>query len=127
VLLEQEGGARRLPIWIPPAEGERIAMRLRAEDRPRPDTYRFTADLLGAAGATLQEVRVVRLAETIFYAEAVLGDGTAVDARPSDAINLALVTGAPILVDEAVLAEAAKTEAETAAELDAALRARGDA
>ena len=124
VLLEEEGGARRLPIWIPPAEGERIAARLRAEDRPRPDTYRFTADLLAAAGASLAEVRIVRLAETIFYAEAVLRDGTAVDARPSDAVNLALVTGAPIRVDETVLEEAARNEAETAAELEAALRAR---
>jgi RNA polymerase sigma factor (sigma-70 family) len=124
VLLEQTGGARRLPIWIPPAEAGWLAMRLREEDRPRPDTYRFTADLLAAAQATLQEVRIVRLAETIFYAEAVLGNGTAVDARPSDAINLALVTGAPILVDEAVLEEAAKGERETAAMLEEALAAR---
>jgi bifunctional DNase/RNase/DNA-directed RNA polymerase specialized sigma24 family protein len=127
LLLEETGGARRLPIWIPPAEGERIAARLRAEDRPRPDTYRFTADLLAAAGASLAEVRIVRLAETIFYAEAVLQDGTAVDARPSDAVNLALVTGAPVLVDEGVLAAAAENEAGTAAELEAALRARGGA
>jgi RNA polymerase sigma factor (sigma-70 family) len=124
VLLEQEGGDRRLPIWIPPAEATWLAKRLRREDHPRPDTYRFTADLLEAVGATLREVRVVRLAETIFYAEAVLRDGTAVDARPSDAINLALVCGAPILVDEQVLEEAAKGEAETAAMLEEALRAR---
>ena len=48
-------------------------------------------------------MRVTRLAETIFYAEVVLTDGTAVDARPSDAIALALVTGAPLLVDPDVL------------------------
>jgi bifunctional DNase/RNase len=78
---------------------------LRGEEHPRPDTYRFTADLLAGAGAALAEVRVVRLAETIFYAEAVLAGGHAIDARPSDAINLALVTGAPILVEEAVLTD----------------------
>ena len=124
VLLEEEGGARRLPIWIPPGEARWLGARLREEDHPRPDTYRFTADLLAAAGSGLAEVRIVRLAETIFYAEAVLRDGTAVDARPSDAVNLALVTGAPIRVDETVLEEAARNEAETAAELEAALRAR---
>jgi RNA polymerase sigma factor (sigma-70 family) len=127
VLLEETEGARRLPIWIPPGEAGWLAKRLRQEDHPRPDTYRFAADLLAGAGATLEEVRIVRLAETIFYAEAVLQGGAAVDARPSDAVNLALVTGAPILVDEAVLEEAAEHEAETAAELEAALRARGDA
>ena len=78
---------------------------------PRPDTYRFAADLLDAAGAQLREVRIVRLAETIFYAQAVLEDGASVDARPSDAINLALVTGAPVLVEEAVLAQAADERA----------------
>jgi uncharacterized protein len=51
---------------------------------------------------------VSRLVEHTFYGEVVLADGTAVDARPSDAINLALVTGAPILVDEDVFAEAEK-------------------
>jgi RNA polymerase sigma factor (sigma-70 family) len=127
VLLEQTDGARRLPIWIPPAEAAMLAARLREEQRPRPDTYRFTADLLEATGGALEEVRIVRLADTIFYAEAVLSGGTAVDARPSDALNLALVTGAPILVDEAVLAEAAKNEREVAAELAEAIAARDQA
>jgi bifunctional DNase/RNase len=126
VLLEQSDGARRLPIWIPPAEGETLARRLREEDRPRPDTYRLAADLLAAAGGALEEVRIARLADSIFYAEAVLAGGATVDARPSDAINLALVTGAPILVDEAVLAEAAKHEAETAALLEEALQGPED-
>ena len=124
VLLEEAGGGRRLPIWIPPAEATWLAKRLREEDHPRPDTYRFIADLLAAARTTLREARIVRLAETIFYAEAVLEDGSAIDARPSDAINLALVAGAPIRVEEAVLADAAEHEAETAAMLDAALRDR---
>ena len=103
-MLEEQGGARRLPIWIGAAEATTLALRLHDVATPRPDTYRFAADLLGAAGAGLREVRVIRLADAIFYAEAVLEDGATVDARPSDAINLALVTGAPVLVDEAVLA-----------------------
>jgi bifunctional DNase/RNase len=68
----------------------------------------------------------MRLADMIFYAQAVLEDGTAVDARPSDAINLALVTGAPVLVDGAVLAQAADSEREVGEELAAALASPRD-
>jgi len=126
VVLEEQGGARRLPIWIGAAEATTLALRLYDVATPRPDTYRFTADLLGAAGAGLREVRVIRLADAIFYAEAVLEDGTTVDARPSDAINLALVTGAPVLVDGAVLSAAADSEREIGEELAAALASPRD-
>ena len=127
VLLEERDGARRLPIWIGAAEATTLAARLHDVERPRPDTYRFAADLLDAAGAQLREVRVVRLAEMIFYAQAVLESGASVDARPSDAINLALVTGAPVLVEEAVLAQAADDEREIGEELAAALASPRDA
>jgi RNA polymerase sigma factor (sigma-70 family) len=127
LLLEEQGGPRRLPIWIGAADATAIAARLHEIDAPRPGTHRFTADLLAATGARLREVRVVRLADTIFYAQAVLEDGAAVDARPSDAINLALVTGAPVLVEEAVLAQAAESERELAEELAAALASPRDA
>jgi bifunctional DNase/RNase/DNA-directed RNA polymerase specialized sigma24 family protein len=127
VVLEEEGGARRLPIWIGKPEATTLAARLHAVDLPRPDTYRFAADLLGAAGAGLREVRVVRLADDVFYAQAVLEDGASVDARPSDALNLALVTGAPVLVEEAVLAQAADNEREIGEELAAALASPRDA
>jgi RNA polymerase sigma factor (sigma-70 family) len=126
VVLQEDGGARRLPIWIGGPEATMLALRLHDVATPRPDTYRFAADLLGAAGVQLREVRVMRLADMIFYAQAVLEDGTAVDARPSDAINLALVTGAPVLVDGAVLAQAADSEREVGEELAAALASPRD-
>jgi bifunctional DNase/RNase len=69
---------------------------------------------------------VIRLADMIFYAQAVLEDGSGVDARPSDAINLALVAGAPVLVEEAVLAQAADGEREVGEELAAALASPRD-
>ena len=126
VVLEEQGGARRLPIWIGAAEATTLARRVHEVATPRPDTYRFTADLLEAAGARLREVRVMRLAEMIFYAQAVLKDGATVDARPSDAINLALVAGAPVLVEDAVLAQAADDEREIGEELAAALASPRD-
>jgi len=126
VLLEEEGGARRLPIWIGAAEATTLAMRLHEVAMPRPGTYLFAADLLAAAGSRLQEVHIVRLADEVFYAEAVLDNGVAVDARPSDALNLALVTGALVLVEEAVLERAAETEREIAELLAAALASPRD-
>jgi bifunctional DNase/RNase len=108
------------------ARGDHARLRLHDVATPRPDTYRFAADLLDAAGVQLREVRVMRLADMIFYAQAVLEDGSGVDARPSDAINLALVAGAPVLVEEEVLAAAADSEREIGEELAAALASPRD-
>jgi RNA polymerase sigma factor (sigma-70 family) len=127
VLLEEEGGTRRLPIWIGAPEATMLAMRLHDVATPRPGTYRFAADLLSAAGAELREVRIVRLAEDVFYGQAVLADGAEVDARPSDALNLALVVGAPVLVEEVVLERAAESEREVAGLLATALASPRDA
>jgi uncharacterized protein len=84
-------------------EAAAIAVLIEDVEFPRPMTHQLTASLLQAAGTSLREVRVSRLADMTFYAEIVLADGTTVDARPSDAIPLALLAGAPILVDPAVL------------------------
>ena len=83
-----------------------LAMSLQAVETPRPMTYQMAAGLLDACGSRVSEVRITRLAGTVFYAVVVV-DGPAgqreVDARPSDAINLALVAGAPILADGTLL------------------------
>jgi bifunctional DNase/RNase len=75
--------------------------------------YQFMASLLEATGGRLAEARVTRLDDGTFYGLAVV-EGPAgtreVDARPSDILNLALLTGAPIRVDPAVLAEASESE-----------------
>jgi bifunctional DNase/RNase len=103
------GDGRALKIWVGQPEAAAIAVLIEDVEFPRPMTHQLTASLLQAAGTSLREVRVSRLADLTFYAEVVLADGTAVDARPSDAIPLALLAGAggvPILVDPAVLDEA---------------------
>ena len=106
VMLEDEEGAHRLPIWVGQFEGMAIALHLEGIQAPRPMTFAFAANLLEASGARLREVRIDRLSETVFYATAVVEspDGPRdMDARPSDAINLALLTGAPIRVAREVL------------------------
>ena len=103
VFLDEDGGDRSLRIWIGQPEATWLAITLEDVQLPRPTTFHFTASLLTAAGAELREVRIVKLTEHVFYAEAILGDGTTIDARPSDALTLALLTGAPIYVAPAVL------------------------
>jgi RNA polymerase sigma factor (sigma-70 family) len=110
MFLEDDQG-RRLPIWIGQAEATAMALILEQVDLPRPGVYQFAASLLAAAGASLREVRVTELTESTFYAEAILTDQTSIDARPSDALTLALVTGAPIYVSAEVLKRAEQTSA----------------
>ncbi len=105
VLLSEIGGERRLAIWIGPDEATEIALALEHVEAPRPGPYEFTAALLEGAGGTLREVRVSQLRGSLFYAQAVLENGTVIDARPSDALTLALVLNAPISVDEEILAQ----------------------
>ncbi len=105
-MLGERDGPRRLPIWVGPAKATVLALSLQAVETPRPLTYQMAAGLLDACGSRVSEVRITRLTGTVFYAVVVV-DGPAgqreVDSRPSDAINLALVTGAPILADGALL------------------------
>lgn len=105
VLAEREG-TRRLPIWVGPAEATALAISMESAETPRPLTYQMTARLLEASGSVVTEVRITRLAEKVFYAVVVV-DGPAgrheIDARPSDAVNLAIVTSAPVRVDSALL------------------------
>jgi uncharacterized protein len=109
LLEEDEGGdGRTLPIWVGPPEASAIAGLLERVELPRPGPYDFAAALLGATNTTVREVRISRLADAVFYADVVLADGTAIDARPSDAIALALTAQAPLLVEAGVLAQTAE-------------------
>lgn len=106
VLLRERDGARRLPIWVGPPEGDALTLLLRRESLPRPLTFDLTIALLAAVGATVERVVVTRLEDKTFYAVVAVRAGEEtheVDARPSDALNLAARTGAPIFVDGALL------------------------
>jgi RNA polymerase sigma factor (sigma-70 family) len=101
VVLEEVDGGRRLPIWIGDFEATALALQLEGVETPRPMTYAFAASMLQASGGRLREVRVARLDGDVYYAVVVVGgaQGTKeIDARPSDALNVALLAGAPIRV-----------------------------
>jgi hypothetical protein len=125
VFLEDDAGAHRLPIWIGAAEAIAMAVALEEVELPRPWTHQLTSSLLQAAGSTLREVRIVALTDSVFYAQIILGDGAEVDARPSDALTLAVQLGAPIYVARAVLEQADHLTEGERAEVESA-RERGD-
>jgi len=109
IVLADEAGRRALPIWVGPWEGTALAIGLREFPVPRPLTFTFMAKLLEAAGAKLEKVHIHALKENTFYAVAQLRCGDEVqevDARPSDAIALAVLTGSPIFAAEEVLERA---------------------
>ena len=122
VLLEERGGGnRRLLIWIAGSEAISMALRLAGMGRPaRPLGADLTAALVDALGGRLVEIRVERLEEGTFYATVAL-DGpqgpAEVDARPSDALSLALAVGVPIRVGQDVLEQAAAEADRLAVEL----------
>jgi len=106
VLLRESDGPRRLPVWTGRDEAVHLALRFLGARLERPLTHDLAARLVHALGASLREVRIDRLTDKTYYAVIVL-DGPAgpaeVDARPSDALTLALITGAPIRVDRQVV------------------------
>jgi len=115
VLLKEKAGDRVLPIWVGPPEGDALALQLGGESMPRPMTADLMARLIEAAGARIERVVVNSLREKTFYATVGVQtrDGvTEVDARPSDALNLAVRVGAPIFVDPELMGESGIASAE---------------
>ena len=99
LVLINEGERRMLPIWIGPYEADSIALNLQEKKPVRPMTYSLMAGLLEKASARIESVAVSALEKDTFYAtiHAQCGeDSFATDARPSDAIALALHTQSPI-------------------------------
>ncbi len=118
VLLQERGGQRVLPIWIGAPEGDSLALHLVRATLPRPLTAVLMAKLIETLGAEVERVEVSSLRESTFYGVIHLrsadGAAHAVDARPSDAINLAVRAGAAMLVDETVFGESAVAGGEPA-------------
>jgi bifunctional DNase/RNase len=106
VLLKEIGGERYLPIWVGAVEATAIAFAQQGVEPPRPLTHDLMKDLILALGGEIESVHLTEVREGIFYAVINFSKGVSVSARPSDAIALALRTGAPILAKEELLEEA---------------------
>jgi uncharacterized protein len=106
LILEDQEGKRRIPIIIGQPEAQSIAIAIEQMKPIRPMTHDLMLNLLRGLGGKLKEVLVHRLEEGYFYADLVLekeGVEIRVDARPSDAIALAIRCDAPIFTYNSVI------------------------
>jgi bifunctional DNase/RNase len=113
LILQDAGEKRSLPIWVGMPEANAIAIELEKISTPRPMTHDLIKSILEALDVRVVKVVVNDLRENTFYAALHLKLGGAevtVDSRPSDAIALALRVGAPIYVEEDVVARAKTVE-----------------
>ena len=114
MILKEEEGERSLPIWIGLLEATAIASELEKVKFARPMTHDLLRNVIETFGASVEKVEVCDLRDNTFYALIHMqgaGDRRLeMDARPSDAIALALRARAPIFVHEQVFEKSAKVD-----------------
>jgi uncharacterized protein len=106
IILRDQEGQKVLPIWVGIFEANAIALQIENIHTPRPMTHDLLRNVIQDLQAVVDRIVVCDLKENTFYALIHLhtpAGPVAIDARPSDAIALALRTRAPILVDEKVI------------------------
>jgi len=119
IILKNNTGDQVLPIWVGIFEANAIAMELEKIVSPRPMTHDLLKDLIEALSDGLEKVVITDLRDNTFYAMIHIKgrDGSVtVDARPSDAIALALRAGASIHIEERVMEQSTATGEDSAAE-----------
>jgi len=113
IILRDEQGQRVLPIWVGVFEANAIALQIENVQTPRPMTHDLLKNVIDDLSARVDRIVVCELKENTFYATihmTVSGRQLEVDARPSDAIALALRTRSPIFVEETVIQNARSVE-----------------
>lgn len=106
IILRDKDGQRVLPIWVGVFEANAIALQIENVSTPRPMTHDLLRNVIHDLKAEIRKIVVSDLKENTFYALIHLevnGEALAVDARPSDAIALALRARAPIFVEDRVI------------------------
>src|SRR5262245_42427785 len=107
ILRTQEGEGQLLPIFVGLFEANAIAQQLDGSLSPRPMTHDLLGNLIDALHARVDRVVITDLRDNTFFALIHLirnGEKLAIDARPSDAMALALRVKVPIFVEDSVLA-----------------------
>lgn len=105
LILKEVNGNRRLPIIIGAFEAQSIALEMEGIKPPRPLTHDLMKNILETTGNDLSEITISELKDGTFYARLIF-ESQEIDARPSDAIALAVRFGAPIYVSDRVMDEA---------------------
>jgi len=113
VILRNADNQRVLPIWVGPVEANAIALQIENVTPPRPMTHDLLKNLLTEFDARVQRVVITALRGNTFYAYLDIdrqGTRILVDARPSDALAVALRSRAPVFVEDSVLNQASSVE-----------------
>lgn len=106
LLLAEENGPMRIPVIIGTAEAQSIALRMEGIHPMRPMTHDLFCSFAHAFGARLREVFIYKFEDGVFYSEMTFSDGerqVVLDARTSDAVAIAMRTGAPIYTTHAIV------------------------
>jgi uncharacterized protein len=106
IILKDDDGQRVLPIWVGIFEANAIALQMENISTPRPMTHDLLRNVIEDLSGTVTKIVVSDLRDNTFYALIYVetpSDTVAIDARPSDAIALALRAQAPIYVEETVI------------------------
>jgi bifunctional DNase/RNase len=106
ILLRDSEGQKVLPIWVGIYEANAIALQIENVSTPRPMTHDLLKNVITDLKGTIRKIVVSDLKDNTFFALIYLevnGETVAIDARPSDAIALALRARAPIFVEESVI------------------------
>jgi bifunctional DNase/RNase len=106
ILLKDKAGDRVLPIWVGIFEANAIALQIENISTPRPMTHDLLKNVIVDLRGEVERIVVSDLKENTFYAIIYLrvaGETVGIDARPSDAIALALRARAPIFVEDVVI------------------------
>lgn len=106
IILRDKAEQRVLPIWVGVFEANAIALQIENVTTPRPMTHDLLRNVIHDLKADIQKIVVSDLKDNTFYALIYLlvnGEAMAIDARPSDAIALALRARAPIFVEDTVI------------------------
>jgi|HigsolmetaAR206D_1030411.scaffolds.fasta_scaffold10945_2 bifunctional DNase/RNase len=106
IVLREIDSRRYLPIWIGPFEAEAIATAIQGHEPVRPMTHDLLKSVITELGGTINHIVVNDIQDQTFYARIVIdvqGSQIDIDARPSDAIALAVRCDIPIFVDSHVI------------------------
>jgi hypothetical protein len=109
VVLREADSRRYLPIWIGAFEADAIALALQGHESQRPMTHDLLKSVFGELGATISHILVNDIQDSTFFARIVVeqnGHTIEIDARPSDAIALAVRSDVPIYVETHVFEQA---------------------
>ena len=112
LMLQETSGERQVPVVIGRSEAQNLLLALNPEASSkirRPMTHQLIKNIMETYGLSLRQVTIDRVLEGVFFATLHLTDGfneKLLDSRTTDAVTLALITGAPIMMDESVLEEA---------------------